>query len=301
MPGFNALQHLNSIRAFDAVLRLGSVQAAAADLNVTDGAVSRHIKQLESLVGMPLFRREFRKLTPTDLGLRMGRDIRAGLERIAQINTKVQNANDIAQLVIAAPATFLSRWLIPRQTSLQKAIGGRPLMFTTYHGPPAMSPSEIHVFIGVGPVTQLSHIKYTPFMTQTLCLVVETETYKRVSKNPNWTRQLTRFTPASFPNLWTVWSDRFIDGFKKERLKYDGPEIVLERMHYAIDAVESGQGYTVAPKEYVQDALKAGRLRSVLEGKIHQDFFGFHVPQQFTNQSAVERTVMWLQSEGHQK
>lgn len=292
MPRFDALHHLNSIRAFDAVLRAGSVQAAAAELNVTDGAVSRHIKQLETLVGQPLFRREFRRLTPTDLGLRIGGDIRAGLERISQVNAKVDSASEVESLVIAAPSTLLSRWLIPRQAGLQKSIGSRPLMFTTYHGPPAMAPSDIHIFIGVGPVTQLPQADYTPFMRQTLCLVVESKTYESVRRDPEWTRHLTRFTPASFPDMWTLWRDKFSAGFGR----YDGPEIVLERMHYAIEAVESGQGYTIVPKEYVLEALASKRLTLVVEGAQDSAFFGFHVPRPFAHQVAVEKATRWLKS-----
>ena len=291
---FNALQHLNAIRAFDAVLRLGSVQAAAAELCVTDGAVSRHIKQLEAAIGMPLFRREHRKLTPTELGLRMGDDIRAGLHRIGQASAKVASANDAAQLVIAAPATFLSRWMIPRQASLQKAIGDRPVLFTTYHGPPTMAPTQVHLFIGVGPVTQLPGYAYAPFMSQTLCVIVEAHMLRKLRADPDWPRKLTRFTPASFPNLWQVWAAQY----GTSAIKFDGPEVTLERMNYAIEAVEAGHGYTVVPKQFVQSALTAGRLALAFEGRQNQEVFGVHVPPRYAQSLAVEKTVSWLRAEG---
>nr|WP_303393706.1 LysR family transcriptional regulator [Sphingomonas sp. CDS-1] len=49
------LPSLNALRAFDAVARHGSFTAAAKELCVTHGAVSRHISILEDSLGVKLF------------------------------------------------------------------------------------------------------------------------------------------------------------------------------------------------------------------------------------------------------
>jgi hypothetical protein len=68
------LQSLTSIAAFEAAARHRSIQRAAAELNVTPGAVSRQNKALEEELGVPLFGRtptgltlSRRPRTPTDL------------------------------------------------------------------------------------------------------------------------------------------------------------------------------------------------------------------------------------------
>ena len=58
MSDNHRLPPLNALRAFEAVVRLGSMARAADALAVTPGAVSQQVRLLESVVGVPLFRRE---------------------------------------------------------------------------------------------------------------------------------------------------------------------------------------------------------------------------------------------------
>ena len=52
------LPPLNALRAFETVARHGGLSRAAEELGVTPTAVSRHIKNLEDALGVPLFNRE---------------------------------------------------------------------------------------------------------------------------------------------------------------------------------------------------------------------------------------------------
>ena len=66
-----ALPSLNALLAFEAAARLGSVSRAAAELHVTHGAVSRHIRALEQDLGTSLFQRQGRGLALTPAGQRL--------------------------------------------------------------------------------------------------------------------------------------------------------------------------------------------------------------------------------------
>ena len=59
---------LNGLKFFLAAARAGSFSAAALHLHVTQGAVSRQIKDLEADLGEPLFVREARGLRLTTAG-----------------------------------------------------------------------------------------------------------------------------------------------------------------------------------------------------------------------------------------
>lgn len=59
---------LRQLRAFSAVVELGTVAAAAERLNVTAPAVSLQLRQLEELVGVPLVERSRQGMRPTDAG-----------------------------------------------------------------------------------------------------------------------------------------------------------------------------------------------------------------------------------------
>lgn len=65
------LPPLNALRAFEATARLLSVSKAAEELNVTHGAVSRHLSALESQLGIALLGKEGRGIKLTDAGRRL--------------------------------------------------------------------------------------------------------------------------------------------------------------------------------------------------------------------------------------
>ena len=62
---------LKALRAFEATARLRSFSAAALELSVTHGAVSRHIRALENTIGLPLLHRGANGATPTAEGQRL--------------------------------------------------------------------------------------------------------------------------------------------------------------------------------------------------------------------------------------
>src|SRR3546814_3799330 len=59
---------LPALRTFEVAARHLSFTRAAAELHVTQGAVSQQIKQLEASLGFPLFHRSPRGLSLTDKG-----------------------------------------------------------------------------------------------------------------------------------------------------------------------------------------------------------------------------------------
>jgi DNA-binding transcriptional LysR family regulator len=65
---------LSKLRAFELVARHGTLQVAAARLNLTVSAVSTQIKRLEEIVGVELFHRTPSKLTITPDGERFAAD-----------------------------------------------------------------------------------------------------------------------------------------------------------------------------------------------------------------------------------
>ena len=62
------LPPLNSLRAFEAAARHLSLTKAAAELNVSPGAISHQIRGLEALLGVQLFERRVRAIVLTAAG-----------------------------------------------------------------------------------------------------------------------------------------------------------------------------------------------------------------------------------------
>ena len=105
---------LNALRAFEAAGRRRSVTAAATELNVTPGAVSKQLKTLETLVRSKLFHRGAEGIVLTPAGEALLAGVGAGLEGLSQAVQAAAEAEVQGQLTIYCASSFASSWLIPR-------------------------------------------------------------------------------------------------------------------------------------------------------------------------------------------
>ncbi|OYU83945.1 MAG: LysR family transcriptional regulator [Burkholderiales bacterium PBB5] len=107
---------LNTLPAFLAVARLGSVRAAADELHLTHSAVSQQLRLLEDQLGFALFARQGRRLRINDAGTLMQR---AAESALAQLDNAGQEAAALASgarqhLRLTLSPSFAQRWLLPR-------------------------------------------------------------------------------------------------------------------------------------------------------------------------------------------
>ena len=110
-----SLPPLRLLSVFEAVLRTGSVQRAAAELNVTQPAISQALRQLEEHVGTKLLDRRTRPATRTEAGQILEAAVSEGLGRIADAIEHIrglQAAEDSA--TIACSVGIATYWLMPR-------------------------------------------------------------------------------------------------------------------------------------------------------------------------------------------
>ena len=105
--------HLNGLRAVETVARLGSLAAAAGELNVSASAVSQQIKRTEKQLGQALFERTASGLVPTEFGAVFTARLGAGFRELAQAVALADEASQCTLVVSVAPA-FASKWLLPR-------------------------------------------------------------------------------------------------------------------------------------------------------------------------------------------
>jgi LysR family glycine cleavage system transcriptional activator len=107
------LPPLAAVRVFEAAARHGSFTQAAAELGMTQAAVSYQVKLLEQRLGLPLFLRAKRRVQLTEPGRRAAALVSAGLDQIADAFSGLL-ADNAAVLTISTTQTFASEWLAPR-------------------------------------------------------------------------------------------------------------------------------------------------------------------------------------------
>jgi LysR family glycine cleavage system transcriptional activator len=116
----NRLPPLKSLQAFECAGRRLSFTLAAQELNVTPGAISQQIRQLEEFLGVPLFKRLNRAIVLTDAGLLFLPLISQGFEHFHEAVTRLRQRGDDGPLTITSAPSFVSKWLIPRLSSFKR-------------------------------------------------------------------------------------------------------------------------------------------------------------------------------------
>lgn len=106
------LPSLPALRVFEAAGRLLSFTKAAAELHVTQAAVSHQIRTLEDQLGQPLFERTTRRLALTAAGERLLPAASSAFGTLERAIADLRRAK--AQLTVTTTPFFGARWLAPR-------------------------------------------------------------------------------------------------------------------------------------------------------------------------------------------
>jgi len=103
-----------ALLALEALDRLGTASAAAAELNLTQGAISRQLQALEGQLGIPLARREKQRLILTPAAQDYAAEVRAALTQIARAGQRLTQNPEGGRLALAILPAFGVHWLAPR-------------------------------------------------------------------------------------------------------------------------------------------------------------------------------------------
>jgi LysR family transcriptional regulator, glycine cleavage system transcriptional activator len=108
------LPTLTWLRAFEAAARTSSFTAAAAELNLTSGAISYQIRALEGYLGFALFERLPRGVKLTAMGVAYLPPVRKAFEELADSTVGLFGGSERAQISVHAPVSLAALWLAPK-------------------------------------------------------------------------------------------------------------------------------------------------------------------------------------------
>ena len=112
---------LNALRAFEASARHLSFTRAAAELCVTQAAISHQVKALETRLDATLFKRLPRGLILTDEGQALLPALTDSFDRMARAMERFQAGAVREILTVGVVGTFAVRWLLPRLAAFREA------------------------------------------------------------------------------------------------------------------------------------------------------------------------------------
>ena len=113
------LPSLDLLKGFEAAARKLSFTKAAAELFVTQSAISRQVKTLEDQLGVALFRRAHRELRLTDAGQTLYKTTGEALRMLRDATVRLGKPSD-GVLTVTTMVSFASLWLVPRLNDFRR-------------------------------------------------------------------------------------------------------------------------------------------------------------------------------------
>ncbi len=247
------LPSLNALRTFEAAARLDSFTEAARELSVTQGAVSRAISGLESWLGVALFARDGKRVTPTDQGRVYREEVAAALDRMAVATARLVAARETPLILDILP-TLAMRWLIPRLPRFQARFPGVEVHLVTSDRP-LTATDTFDVAIRRGP-HKWAGLRATRFMGERSTPVCAPSLLaERPLARIFDLRKHTLLHADTRPEAWSVW----LTAHGRPRLE-PAANLRFDRFYVALQAAQDGLGVAMGTLPVVAQELAAGRL-----------------------------------------
>jgi LysR family transcriptional regulator, glycine cleavage system transcriptional activator len=263
MPSRSQTPDIRVLQAFEAAARFESFTQAAIELNLTQGAVSKQVRDLENLLQMKLFDRARQRIKLTDTARHYLAEVRAILHRLETATTEVMSVRGQSKVLgIASLPTFGARWLMPRIKDFMERCPGVQIDVSTRTEKFDFSKEHIDIAIHYG----------LPDWPEADCTFLCSETVLPVA-----TRKLHRLICATGvgvpiveaikssnvsllhlkgrPQLWEQWFTSIGSPFENA---YAGPRI--EQFNLLIAAAVAGVGVALIPTYLIEQELAEGQL-----------------------------------------
>jgi LysR family glycine cleavage system transcriptional activator len=251
------LPSLSALRTFEAAARHLSFTKAAAELNLTQSAVSRQIRLTEEYLGVLLFERVKQRLVLTDAGGIYVQDIRAALQlmQAATVNL-LANQGKGGILHLATPPAFGTKWLIPRLHRFTDAHPEIMIELSTRAKPFDLANESIDAAIHYG-VDDWPGVLSDRLVGDEM-VVVCSPAYLARHEPLNGSGDLAKHTllqQTLRPNLWREWVEA--KGGDLSHV-WQGPR--FEHFYMIMQAAIGNLGIALLPRLLVNEDVAAGRL-----------------------------------------
>lgn len=255
------LPPLNALRAFEAAARRLSFTKAAEELNVTPGAISQQIRQLEDYAGTPLFKRTGRSVLLTDSAQACLPIVREVFEQIGEAGRIMRAPARRGRVMVACAPSFAAKWLAPKLEKFHAAHPGieawvsADMQLTDFN----TADADLAIRYGTGSYDGLKTEKLLDESVLPVCspqLLEGPDAIRRPQDLATHTL-IHDESPENDPSCpdWANWlAARGITDLDSSR----GPR--FNQAVLVIEAAASGRGVALAKRAIAQAELDAGRL-----------------------------------------
>ncbi len=265
------MDRLTNMRAFLRVVEAGSFTAAAQTLNMTTGAVSRAISELEAHLQIRLLNRSTRRLSVTDAGQRYLVSCRQILEDLDRAEAEAKNAHDRPSGILRmhSYASVGQHYVLPAMARYQKLYPEVTVELTLLQRAPDLFEGSCDVAIVAACALPDSEL-VSHRLGSTFNVLCASQEYLSAHGAPEVLADLARHrclilhTPAFPTHIWT-----FESPAGKEVIEVNGP-VQTNIAESLLVAAREDMGIATVPIYAAVDDLKSGRLVRVLPDYILQ-------------------------------
>lgn len=243
---------LYALRAFEATARLRGMSAAADELSVTHGAISRHIRSLEETLGVRLLNRGPVSSDPTPEGLRLAEGLAAAFRAIDAAIEQVRPE----PLTLSCSTSIMMNWLIPRLADFHRRHPEVQLQFNMNYRQFDAVRDRIGIAIRNTMVEPPPDVVVKELAPERIGLVCSPD-YLRSGgiARPADVAGARRLGAVTRPNAWEEWA---------RAAGYEGPSLAAEQsfdhFYLMIQAAICGLGIGPVPQMLVLEDLRSGKL-----------------------------------------
>ncbi|MFL6722272.1 MAG: LysR substrate-binding domain-containing protein [Sphingomonas sp.] len=293
------LPPMAAIRAFEAAARTENFTAAAAELGMTQAAVSYQVKSLEERLGAPLFVREKGRARLTPLGARLLPALSGAFDAIEAAFAS-HREEDESLLTVTTTHTFANTWLAWRLGGFQMAHNDLAIRMTTSNELCDLRSGDADVAIrgGNGGWEGLEHHRlfessFTPMASPECIADAERKLGRKLE--PRDLPDLNRISPGD--EWWEQW---FADnGVAADDAVYRRPGIRLENQANEGHAAMAGQGFALLTPLLWKGDVAAGRLGVLFPDRVSARGWAYWLvyPRERHMVPKVKRFREWLIAE----
>ena len=283
------LPSIASLRALEALDRLGSVSAVAKEVSQTQSAVSRQLQALEAQLGVSLILRRAKRMQMTPEARNYALQVRQALQTISQASLDLTLTPQGGTFNLAILPTFGMRWLVPKLADFTSRNPDITLNMATRLQPFDFADEQFDAALHFGAADWpgADHLRLKTESLVAVCapIVLANQT---VARADNLT-SLPLLHIATRPTAWKEW-------FAAQNIPNAAVEgTVYDQFSTIIQAVRHGLGVALLPQYLVEQDLATGRMMIAFGHSMKSDGSYYLVwLSERSNDPALSVFRMWL-------
>lgn len=289
-----AIPSIAGLTAFEATARHLSFSQAAKELALTQGAVSKQVRQLELVLGVVLLERTKRHVVLTEVGKTYLAEVRQVLNRLEVITHSVlASGGSSAVLNLAVLPTFATRWLLPRLPRFIDARPGITVNFTTRLAPFDFAYERFDSAIHYGSPYWAGASAEHLFDEEVVPVASPRLSEEYDIRQPADLARVTLLQQTTRPSLWSAWFASVGVLFEHP---FRGP--IFDQFSMTAQAAAANLGVALVPRFLVEEEVATGKLLILFDRPLKGEHAYYLVtPTAKLHDPLVRAFAAWLKTE----